>query len=122
MMGKMTPYGTVPFFWTRHYDKAVSYVGTAYSWDTIHIDGEPRTNKFLALYIKDNKILAASGQQRSGDILTILEGMQQNEIPPADQLTADLKGGLESLRNKLRLTKNGGCKRANCCSKKTIVQ
>lgn len=89
MLGKMTPYGTIPFFWTRHYDKSVQYVGYARSWDSIHIDGDPRANKFLALYIKDNKVVAAAAQQRGADLLTILEGLQQAELPPADQLIAD---------------------------------
>lgn len=59
MVGKMVPYGNVPFFWTNHYGKGMQYVGNAMAWDSIHIDGVPRDNKFIAFYIKDNKILAA---------------------------------------------------------------
>lgn len=121
MLGKMTPYGNVPFFWTRHYNKTIQYVGNARSWDSIHIEGSPRKNDFLALYIKDNKVLAATGQGRSSDVLTIMEALQQNELPPADQLIAN-PDAFKALRQKLSLTKGGGCKRANCCQKKSVVQ
>ena len=29
MLGKMVPYGNVPFFWTNHYGKGMAYVGNA---------------------------------------------------------------------------------------------
>jgi len=61
MLGKMTPYGNVPFFWTNHYGKGMQYVGNAQSWDEIYVDGVPRDNKFMAYFIKDNKVLAACG-------------------------------------------------------------
>jgi NADPH-dependent 2,4-dienoyl-CoA reductase/sulfur reductase-like enzyme len=61
MLGKMVPYGNVPFFWTNHYMKGMQYVGNAQTWDFIHIDGDPRKHDFIALYVKDNKILAACG-------------------------------------------------------------
>lgn len=75
MLGKMVPYGNIPFFWTNHYGKGMQYVGNAMSWDEIHIDGVPRDNKFIAYYIKDNKILAACAQGRGKDLLTIFEAM-----------------------------------------------
>jgi len=59
MLGKMQPYGAVPFFWTNNYGKGMQFVGNAPSWDEIHIDGVPRNNKFIAYYIKDNQVIAA---------------------------------------------------------------
>jgi apoptosis-inducing factor 3 len=121
MLGKMTPYGNVPFFWTNHYGKGMQYVGNAMSWDEIHVDGVPRSNKFIAYFIKDNKVLAACAQGRGGDLLTVFEAMQQNVLPPADQI----KSGAEttaSIKNKLKLNKGGACRRENCCQKKSIVQ
>lgn len=85
-MGKMIPYGTVPFFWTNHYGKGFQYCGNAREWDEIHIDGEPRTNKFIAYYIKNNKVMAAAAQGRNKDLLTVFEAMSQNVMPPADQI------------------------------------
>lgn len=76
MLGKMVPYGNIPIFWTNHYMKGMMYVGNAMKYDEVHVDGEPRDNKFVAYYIKDDKVLAASAQGRSKDILTIYEAMQ----------------------------------------------
>jgi len=61
MLGKMTPYGNVLFFWTNQFGKGFQYVGQALSWDFVHVEGDPRSNKFMALYVKDNKVLAACG-------------------------------------------------------------
>mmetsp|Transcript_14883 Transcript_14883/g.25352 ORF Transcript_14883/g.25352 Transcript_14883/m.25352 type:complete len:264 (+) Transcript_14883:1244-2035(+) len=121
MLGKMVPYGNVPFFWTNHYQKGMQYVGHAMDWDDILIDGIPRNNQFVAIYSKNNKILAACGQGRSKDLLTLFEGMQTNVLPPFSQL----KSGeitLDDINKIVRMNKGGSvCRKANCCQKKTIV-
>jgi NADPH-dependent 2,4-dienoyl-CoA reductase/sulfur reductase-like enzyme len=37
MLGKMVPFGNVPFFWTRNYNKAVQYIGNASDYDEVYI-------------------------------------------------------------------------------------
>mmetsp|Transcript_18743 Transcript_18743/g.28771 ORF Transcript_18743/g.28771 Transcript_18743/m.28771 type:complete len:493 (-) Transcript_18743:166-1644(-) len=76
MLGKMVPYGNIPFFWTNHYGKGMQYCGHATEWDSIHIDGVPRDNKFLAYYIKNDKVLAIAGQGRNNELLGMFEAMQ----------------------------------------------
>jgi len=61
MLGKKIPYGNIPFFWARFYDIGIQYVGLAHAWDEIYIDGSLDEIKFLAYYIKDDKILAVAG-------------------------------------------------------------
>jgi hypothetical protein len=79
-------------------------------------------NKFVAFYIKDDKILAVAGQQMAGNVLTYLEAMHQNQMPSA----SDIKSGketAETVRARLRQNKGAGrCRRENCCHKKTIAQ
>lgn len=55
------PYGNTPFFWTRHYNKSLQFVGHNSSYDEVFIQGNPMENKFLAFYIKDNKVIAVAG-------------------------------------------------------------
>lgn len=122
MLGKMVPYGSIPFFWTNHYGKGMQYVGAAMEWDEIHVDGVPRDNKFIAYYIKDNKVLAACAQGRGKDLLTIFEAMNQNAVPPADQIKSGAATP-ETIASKLKRNKGGGaCKRKGCCQKKSVVQ
>ena len=61
MLGKMVPFGNIPFFWSRNYNKTVQYIGYAQDFDEVHIQGDVMANKFLAFYIKDGKILAIAG-------------------------------------------------------------
>ncbi len=39
MLGRKTPFTDVPFFWSRHYDTSILYVGEARQWDERRIDG-----------------------------------------------------------------------------------
>lgn len=75
MLGKMTPFGNVPFYWTRHYNKAVQYVGYAAEFDEVYVQGDPLANKFIAFYIKNNRVLAVAGQQMNAAVLTFMEAM-----------------------------------------------
>ena len=60
MLGKLTPYGNTPFFFTTHYGKIIQYCGaTPAGWDDIHIDGSTFENKFIAYYLKQNRVIAA---------------------------------------------------------------
>jgi apoptosis-inducing factor 3 len=61
MLGKLVPFGNVPFYWTRHYNKAVQYIGHAHEYDEVFVQGDIMANKFVAYYIKDGKILAVAG-------------------------------------------------------------
>jgi NADPH-dependent 2,4-dienoyl-CoA reductase/sulfur reductase-like enzyme len=39
MLGAREPHDMVPFFWCRHYDTSINYVGHAERWDEVAIDG-----------------------------------------------------------------------------------
>jgi NADPH-dependent 2,4-dienoyl-CoA reductase/sulfur reductase-like enzyme len=39
MLGARERFDAVPFFWSRHYDTAINYVGHAERWDEVAIDG-----------------------------------------------------------------------------------
>jgi NADPH-dependent 2,4-dienoyl-CoA reductase/sulfur reductase-like enzyme len=39
VLGQRERFDAVPFFWSQHYDVAISYVGHAKSWDSIEVSG-----------------------------------------------------------------------------------
>lgn len=120
MLGKLSPYGAIPFFWTRHYNKSLQYIGNgAMGYEEVHVTGDVMANKFLAYYInKEDKVVAVAGQGNTSAILTWFEAMQQNKMPSG----ADIKNGKEtpeSMVGKIKQNAGAGkCKRANCCQKK----
>ena len=51
----------VPFFWTAHFGKRFAYIGHAQSWDDVQVDGSLGDQKFLAYYVKKEKVEAVLG-------------------------------------------------------------
>lgn len=54
MMDKNIPYGSIPFLWTQHYGMYLQYVGFAFDFDEVYIQGSLEDNDFLAYYIKND--------------------------------------------------------------------
>ena len=81
------------------------------SFDEVYIDGSTKDGKFIAYFIKDNNVLSVLGVNRSGDILTLFEAMNQNKLPPANEIK-DGSCSIEDIKKQLKLNKNGGrCRR-----------
>ena len=60
MIGKKVAFKNIPFFWTRNYEKAITYVGHCEEVDEIHIEGSLENNDFIAYFIKGDKVEAIS--------------------------------------------------------------
>lgn len=90
MLGKLVPYSSVPFFWTRHYNKGIHYVGNgAVGFSKVHIDGEVMANKFIAYYINEkDQIVAVCAQGNGSAALTYLEAMNQNLMPSGTDIAS----------------------------------
>ncbi|XP_030009369.1 apoptosis-inducing factor 3-like [Sphaeramia orbicularis] len=59
MLGKQTELNTVPFYWTVLLGKTVRYTGYGEGYTEIVMKGKPEEKKFLALYIKNDQVIAA---------------------------------------------------------------
>jgi apoptosis-inducing factor 3 len=93
MLGKLIPYGSIPFFWTRNYNKSLQFVGNAQGFTEIHVDGDVAANKFIAYYInKQDQVIAVAGQGKSSALLSLFEALQQNVMPRA----SEIKSGAET--------------------------
>jgi NADPH-dependent 2,4-dienoyl-CoA reductase/sulfur reductase-like enzyme len=66
MLGARERFDAVPFFWTRHFDASISYVGHAEQWDSAVIDGSPAEKNCKVTYSLGGKTLAVAtiGRQR----------------------------------------------------------
>jgi hypothetical protein len=122
MLNKYVPYGEIPFFWTRQYNKSLVFVGNSAGHKEVHIAGSLDKENFLAYYIDgEDKVVAVAGMAQNKAALTYLEAMKQNSMPSGSAI----KSGAETWETVAgRLKQNVGgarCKRANCCQKKSVV-
>ena len=124
MMNKFVPYQGIPFFWTRHYNRSLQFIGNnAVGYSEVVIKGKMDKHKFIAYYINENdQVVAVAGMGKSKAMLTLLEAMEQNCMPKGELI----KSGREkpaTIKLKLKQNPGGGkCKRANCCQKKASTQ
>jgi NADPH-dependent 2,4-dienoyl-CoA reductase/sulfur reductase-like enzyme/nitrite reductase/ring-hydroxylating ferredoxin subunit len=58
ILGRREPFDAVPFFWSMHYDMAISYVGHAERWDRTVIDGDVAAADCRVEYFRGDRKLA----------------------------------------------------------------
>ena len=58
ILGARERFQAVPFFWSRHYDATINYVGHAESWDEVSIDGSLEALDCSVAYRRGGKTLA----------------------------------------------------------------
>ena len=60
MLGGNERFDAVPFFWSRHYDLAINYVGHAEGWDDVVIDGSLEARDCSVEYRRGGRTLAVA--------------------------------------------------------------
>jgi NADPH-dependent 2,4-dienoyl-CoA reductase/sulfur reductase-like enzyme/nitrite reductase/ring-hydroxylating ferredoxin subunit len=58
--GARARFDAVPFFWSQHYDVAISYVGHAPKWDAIEIEGDGTGRDCAVTYRANGRTLAVA--------------------------------------------------------------
>jgi NADPH-dependent 2,4-dienoyl-CoA reductase/sulfur reductase-like enzyme/nitrite reductase/ring-hydroxylating ferredoxin subunit len=69
LLGRKEPCTFVPFFWSRHYDVGISYVGHAEQWDKVETDGNLADKRFRMKLLRAGRVLAVVTVGRSKDSL-----------------------------------------------------
>jgi apoptosis-inducing factor 3 len=64
MMGHRERYLAVPFFWTKHFDLSIRYVGHATSWDELKVEGDLSGRDGLVRFVKRQRLLAVATVER----------------------------------------------------------
>ncbi|MEZ0540004.1 FAD-dependent oxidoreductase [Fibrella arboris] len=99
VLGKAKQVGeSVPFFWTNHYEKRLSYVGHADQWDEIILHGSVKKQDFLAFYVSGNRVLAVASMNRDQDSLAIEELMRLRLLPWAEEIREQLPDFIQLAR------------------------
>jgi len=58
LLGEKAPFDAVPFFWSNHFEVAISYLGHASSWDRIDVAGSIEKDDCAIAYRKGGRTLA----------------------------------------------------------------
>jgi 3-phenylpropionate/trans-cinnamate dioxygenase ferredoxin reductase subunit len=69
MLGRRQRFDAVPFFWSQHYDVAISYVGHAERWDRVEINGDPAAQDCAVTFWQQGRKLAVVTVGRDLDSL-----------------------------------------------------
>ncbi|MEQ1708755.1 MAG: FAD-dependent oxidoreductase [Terricaulis sp.] len=81
MLGEHERFPATPFFWSKHYDHSIRYVGHAKQWDAIEIDGSIATGDFTARFMAGGRLLAAASLGRDHESLEIHAQMDRESAP-----------------------------------------
>jgi NADPH-dependent 2,4-dienoyl-CoA reductase/sulfur reductase-like enzyme/nitrite reductase/ring-hydroxylating ferredoxin subunit len=58
LLGRRRPFDHAPFFWSQHYDVALSYVGHAVHWDAIEVSGSLAEKSAVLAFRSGDRIAA----------------------------------------------------------------
>jgi NADPH-dependent 2,4-dienoyl-CoA reductase/sulfur reductase-like enzyme/nitrite reductase/ring-hydroxylating ferredoxin subunit len=77
MLGARERFDAVPFFWSRHYDVRINYIGHAERWDEVAIDGSLEALDCLVDYRRGGRTLAIATIGRDRQNLEAEARMEQ---------------------------------------------
>jgi 3-phenylpropionate/trans-cinnamate dioxygenase ferredoxin reductase subunit len=84
--GSRERFDTVPFFWSRHYDLSISYVGHAEQWDEVDISGSLEDHDAAITYRAEGTALAVAtiGRDRASlDVEVAMEAQYRQRAAGA---------------------------------------
>ena len=81
MLGARERFDVVPFFWSRHYDTSIKYVGHAEKWDAVQIDGSLESRDCSVAYRRGDRTLAVATIGRDLENLKAEAGMEGSRTP-----------------------------------------
>ncbi len=90
MAGKKQAYRSVPFFWTTQVGLYFRYIGYVQDWDEIIMFGDIDSKKFIAYFVKNNRVHAAAGNEYEKEMAAIEELMRRDKMPSPEMLKKDL--------------------------------
>jgi 3-phenylpropionate/trans-cinnamate dioxygenase ferredoxin reductase component len=88
IMGELTPYHAVPWFWSNQYDLRLQTVGLSVGYDATVLRGDPVTRSFSVVYLKAGKVIALDCVNMTKDYVqgraAVVGGMALDPVKLAD--------------------------------------
>jgi NADPH-dependent 2,4-dienoyl-CoA reductase/sulfur reductase-like enzyme/nitrite reductase/ring-hydroxylating ferredoxin subunit len=82
MLGRRERFDAVPFFWSRHYDVEIKYIGHAERWDSIRIDGSLEAHDCSVSYFVSGRRLALVTVSRDRESLAVEAEWDRAAVAP----------------------------------------
>jgi len=89
MLGIGGGFRQTPFFWSQHYDVAISYVGHASSWDSCEIKGDLGKQDACAIYRRHGKTIAVATIGRDRVSLRVEAALEQGDAAAVEAILRD---------------------------------
>jgi NADPH-dependent 2,4-dienoyl-CoA reductase/sulfur reductase-like enzyme/nitrite reductase/ring-hydroxylating ferredoxin subunit len=86
MTGQQVEFRGVPFFWTEQFEPYLFHVGYVTDWEEIIWHGKVQNRKFVAFYVKNDRVLAAAGCEHDHGMAYITELIRTGRMPTPAQL------------------------------------
>jgi hypothetical protein len=80
MLGGNESFLMIPYFWTKHFDLSIRYVGHAEKWDEARVEGDLAHRDGLVRFRREGRDLAVATLERDKDSLRA-ELAMENECP-----------------------------------------
>jgi len=112
MLDKNVPFEYVPYYWTRMWDKSLTYTGNGSDFDEVFIDGNISKYTFVAYYFKQGKVVGCASMGVSNATNIMYEAFRRNLVPRGN-LIKDGSISLDNIKETVNKTKVK-CSRATC--------
>uniref|UniRef100_A0A8C1HI58 Apoptosis inducing factor mitochondria associated 5 n=1 Tax=Cyprinus carpio carpio TaxID=630221 RepID=A0A8C1HI58_CYPCA len=80
MLHREVELNTVPFYWTVLFGRTIRYAGYGEGYTEMVLKGKFENMKFLALYIKDDEVVAASGLNVEPAVSVVAERLAEGRV------------------------------------------
>ncbi|MDO7845795.1 FAD-dependent oxidoreductase [Hymenobacter sp. M29] len=88
MLGQREQFDAVPFFWSKHYDLSIRYVGHAEKWDEAVVSGDLAKQEFSIAYRAGGKTLAVASVKRDLENLKAEVALEADDEKALEKLLA----------------------------------
>lgn len=86
MLDQDEPFRDIPSFWSDQYDASMQVVGSLTDYDDMILRGSMDGDRFIQLYLRNNRISGAAGLNSAQDISIAKRLMKQNKSITGQQL------------------------------------